>query len=51
MEIAQGNSVYNYLKQTKISFLFFSKADSRKVKQALSRVWHHWEGRGYKERV
>jgi hypothetical protein len=29
MERSQGNSLYNYLKQTKISFFFFSKIRER----------------------
>jgi hypothetical protein len=33
MEMSQGNSLYRYLKQTKI---FFSKAENRKAKQVLS---------------
>jgi poly-D-alanine transfer protein DltD len=44
---AQGNSLYSYLKQTKMPF---SKMKNRKVKQVLSGDWYQWEVRGYKER-
>jgi hypothetical protein len=45
MEMSQQNSLYSYIKQTKMSFF------NRKVKQVLSRGWYQWEGEGYKERV
>jgi hypothetical protein len=37
MEMSQGTSLFNYLKQAKMSFLFsiFSKSDNRKEKQVL----------------
>jgi hypothetical protein len=31
--------------------VFFSKIETRKVKQALPGDWYQWEGGGYKERV
>jgi hypothetical protein len=39
MEMSQGNSLYSYLKQTKISvfyFYFFTKIKNRRKKQFLS---------------
>jgi hypothetical protein len=35
MEMSQGNSLYSYLKQTKMSF-FFYKTKNRKTKPVLS---------------
>jgi hypothetical protein len=49
MEMSQRNTLYSYLKQTKMSF--FQKMENRKAKQFLSGDWHQWEGRGHKERV
>jgi hypothetical protein len=46
MEKSQGNSLYSYVIQTKMSFF---KNGDRKVKQVLS--WHQCGGGGYKERV
>jgi hypothetical protein len=48
MEISQGNSLYIYLKQTKMPSF---KNGGRKVKQVLSGGWHQWEEGRYKERV
>jgi hypothetical protein len=37
MEMSQGNSLYSYLKQTKVSFYFcFTKLQNRRVEQVLS---------------
>jgi hypothetical protein len=35
MEMSQGNSLYSYLKQTKMSFFFLFKVENRKAKQVL----------------
>jgi hypothetical protein len=35
MEMSQGNSLYSYLKQTKISFCFFTKSENRKAEHVL----------------
>jgi hypothetical protein len=49
MEISQGNSLYSYLKQTKISFFFKNREQESKT----GPVWGFVpvRGRGYKERV
>jgi hypothetical protein len=31
----QGNSLYNYLKQTKMSFFSFTKSENRRAEQVL----------------
>jgi hypothetical protein len=49
MEMSQGNSLYIYLKQTKMSFFFFRKTE-QEGNQVLSGGWYQWEGGGYKER-
>jgi hypothetical protein len=36
MEMSQGNSLYNYLKQPKMSFRFFTKTENRRKEQVLS---------------
>jgi hypothetical protein len=36
MEMSQENSLYNYLKQTKMSFFSFTKLESRRMEQVLS---------------
>jgi hypothetical protein len=35
MEMSQGNSLYSYLKQTKMS-LYFTKSENRRAEQILS---------------
>jgi hypothetical protein len=37
MEISQGNSLYNYLTQTKMSFFSFTKSENRREEQVLWR--------------
>jgi hypothetical protein len=49
MEMSQRNTLYSYLKQTKMPF--FQKTQTRKIKQALPGGWYQWEDGGYKERV
>jgi hypothetical protein len=36
MEMSQGHSLDNYLKQTKGTFYFFAKSENRRAKQVLS---------------
>jgi hypothetical protein len=36
MKISPGNSLYSYLKQTKMSFFSFTKLESRRAEQVLS---------------
>jgi hypothetical protein len=36
MEMSQGNSLYSYLKQTKMSFFFLTKSENKRVEQVLS---------------
>jgi hypothetical protein len=36
MEMSQGNTLYSYLTQTKMSFFFFTETENRKAKQVLS---------------
>jgi hypothetical protein len=43
MEVSQGNFLYSYLKQTKMSF---QKMEIREVKQVLAGCWYQWEGGG-----
>jgi uncharacterized Fe-S cluster-containing MiaB family protein len=38
MALSQVNSLYNYLKQTKISFFLFIKSENRRAEQVLSEV-------------
>jgi hypothetical protein len=48
----QGNSLYSYLKQTKMYFFFFlQKTENRKLKQVLSGPLVSVVGGGYKERI
>jgi hypothetical protein len=35
MEMSQGNTLYSYFKQTKMSF-FFTKTENRRAEQVLS---------------
>jgi hypothetical protein len=35
MEMSQGNSLYSYLKQTKMSFVFFTKPENRRADGVL----------------
>jgi hypothetical protein len=35
MEMSQGNSLCNYLKETKMSFFSFTKLENRRVEQVL----------------
>jgi hypothetical protein len=36
MEMSQGNSLYSYLKQTKMSFFSVTKSKNRRAEQVLS---------------
>jgi hypothetical protein len=38
MEMPQGNSLYSYLKQTKMSFFSFTKSENKRAEQVLSGV-------------
>jgi hypothetical protein len=49
MEISQGNALYNYIKQTKMSVFFFYKTREQKGRTGGS--WYQWEGRGCGEKV
>jgi hypothetical protein len=40
MELSQRNSLYSYLKQTKMSFFFFDKIREQKGGTG----WYQWEG-------
>jgi hypothetical protein len=41
IEMSQGNSLYSYLKETKMSFFFsFTKLQNRRAEQALSWGWY-----------
>jgi hypothetical protein len=35
MEVPQGNSLCNYLKQAKMSFFSFTKSENKRVEQVL----------------
>jgi hypothetical protein len=35
MEMSEGNSLYSYFNQTKLSFLFFTKIENRRTEQVL----------------
>jgi hypothetical protein len=48
MEMSQGNSLYNYLKQTKMSF-FKNREEEGKAGPMWG--WTQWQEGGYKERV
>jgi hypothetical protein len=43
MEMSQINSLYSYLKQTKMSFFFFTKLENRRVEQVLFGGWFQWK--------
>jgi hypothetical protein len=56
MKVPQGNSLYSYLKQTKMSFFFFTESENRKAKQIQLRgggegVDTSGKGEGGEERV
>jgi hypothetical protein len=36
MAISQGNSLYSYLKQTKMSFFSFTMSENKRAEQVLS---------------
>jgi hypothetical protein len=52
MEMSQGNSLYRYLKQTKMSFSFYLQ-NQRTGEQNRSCLgsWYQWEEEGGGERV
>jgi hypothetical protein len=43
MEMSQGNSLYSYLIQAKMS-LFFRKMENKKAKQVLPESWNRGGG-------
>jgi hypothetical protein len=45
--MSQGNSLYSYLKQTKMSFCFYKIGEQ----QSYLRGWSQWEGGGCGERA
>jgi hypothetical protein len=53
MEVPQGNSMYSYLKQAKMSFFSFIKSENRSAEQDLPGEeggWSHWKvGRRWRE--
>jgi hypothetical protein len=51
MEMAQENSLYSYIKQTKIAIFCFIKSENRRAKQVLSEGLVQWERKGCEERV
>jgi hypothetical protein len=53
VEMSQGNSLYNYLNQAKMSFFSFTKSENRRVEQVPSGwgVLYQGEGGGGGERV
>jgi hypothetical protein len=56
MEMSQGNSLCSYLKQRKMSIVFFyTIREKRRAEQVLMGgggvSWHQWEGGGCGERV
>jgi hypothetical protein len=52
MEMSHGNSLFSYLKQTKMSFFFFYKIGEQEERTGPVRGgWYQWEGGGCGERV
>jgi hypothetical protein len=49
MEMSQGNTLYSYLKQTKMPF-FIQKQRTGKQNRSCLGGGYQWEGGGYKER-
>jgi hypothetical protein len=44
----QGNSLYSYLKQTKMSFFFFYRIKEQEGRTGpVWGVWYQWEGGEY----
>jgi hypothetical protein len=44
MEMPQGNSLFNYLKQAKMSFVFSDKIEREGGTGPAWGVWYQWEG-------
>jgi hypothetical protein len=51
MEMSQGKSLYNYLKQIKMSFLFLQSPRTRGQNRSCLEGWYQWEKGGSEERV
>jgi hypothetical protein len=54
MEVPQGNSMFSYIKQAKMSVFFFLLQNWKTGRQNVSFLtrgsWYQWEGRGGAER-